>query len=115
MTRTQLAEQLRQKIRERGEIPPEMLTGLDDDFIVDGYLNTACEDCGKKLAEGLDVEQVLAESQSLDDFLTYAQMRRSTPTLLLTFTGRKRLTPKERKKARRNDHRRDHPNSTARR
>ena len=37
-------------------------------LIVNSYLNTACEDCGKKLAEGVDVDQVLAESRDLDDF-----------------------------------------------
>jgi hypothetical protein len=68
MTRAQLAEQLRSKLGEGGEITPEMLAGLDDDFIVNSYLNTACEDCGKKLAEGMDVDQVLAESRDLDDF-----------------------------------------------
>ncbi len=71
MTRAKLAEQFRSKLRERGGIPTEMLAGLDDledDLIVNSYLNTACEDCGKKLAEGLDVEQILAESRSLDDF-----------------------------------------------
>jgi len=44
------------------------LDDLDDEVIVDSYLNTTCEDCGKKLAEGIDVEQILAESQGLDDF-----------------------------------------------
>ena len=71
MTRAKLAEQLRSKIREGGNIPPEMLAGLDDlddEVIVNCYLNTTCEDCGKKLAEGIDVEQILAESQGLDDF-----------------------------------------------
>ena len=41
---------------------------MDDDSIVNSYLNTACEDCGKKLAEGVDVDQVIAESRDLDDF-----------------------------------------------
>jgi hypothetical protein len=68
VTKAKLAEQLRQRLQEGGEIPPEGLAGLDDDFIVNSYLNTACEDCGRKLAEGLDVDQVLAKSRDLDDF-----------------------------------------------
>jgi hypothetical protein len=68
VTRSQLAEQLRQRLQEGGEIPSEALAGVDDDSIVNSYLNTACEDCGKKLAEGVDVDQVLAESRDLDDF-----------------------------------------------
>jgi hypothetical protein len=71
MTRAELAEQLRSKIREGGRIPPEMLAGLDDlddEVIVNSYLNTTCEDCGRKLTEGIDVEQILAKSQGLDDF-----------------------------------------------
>ena len=68
MTRAKLAEQLRQRLQEGGEIPSEALAGFDDDFIVSSYLDTACEDCGKKLAEGVDVDQVLAESRDLDDF-----------------------------------------------
>lgn len=71
MTRAKLADQLRSKIREGARIPPEVLAGLDDledEVIVNSYLNTTCEDCGRKLAEGIDVEQILAESQSLDDF-----------------------------------------------
>jgi hypothetical protein len=68
MTRAKLAEQLRQRLQEGGEIPSEALAELDDDFIVSSYLDTACEDCGKKLAEGVDVDQLLAESRDLDDF-----------------------------------------------
>ena len=71
MTRAEFAEQLRQTIREREQLPPEILALLNevnDDFFIDSYLNLPCQDCGKKLAEGLDVEQILAESHGLDDF-----------------------------------------------
>jgi hypothetical protein len=68
MTRTQLAEQLRQKLQAGETLPYELLAALDDDYLVNTYLNIPCEDCGKKLAEGVDVDQVIAESRDLDDF-----------------------------------------------
>ena len=66
MTRADLAKQLRDWLRQREDCSPKHLARLnqvDDDYIVNNYLNAACEFCGKKTGEGLDAEQVLAESR----------------------------------------------------
>ena len=71
MTKAEFAEQVRRSTRGSKVLPPKilaMLNKVDDDYIFDTYLNVRCKDCGNKLAEGLDVEQILAESRSLDDF-----------------------------------------------
>lgn len=44
------------------------LIELDDDHIIDNFSNMTCGDCGKKMFEGLNAEQIIAESISLGDF-----------------------------------------------
>jgi hypothetical protein len=45
-----------------------MLDSVDDDFILDICLSYRCKDCGVKLGDGIDVEQILAESHDEKDF-----------------------------------------------
>jgi hypothetical protein len=71
MTKAEFAKQVRQSMREGKELSLRLLALLDrvdDNFIFDTYLNMRCKDCGGKLAEGLDVEQILAESRDEGDF-----------------------------------------------
>ena len=71
MTRSELAEHLRQNVRARRYLSPEnlaKLNDLDDDLIIDNFLNMTCGDYGKKLSESLNVEQIIAESHNLMAF-----------------------------------------------
>jgi hypothetical protein len=71
MTRAELADHLRQTVRASRHLSLESLAKLnelDDDLIVDNFLNMTCGDCGKKLSEGLNVEQIIVKSHNLAAF-----------------------------------------------
>lgn len=71
MTKVELVKQFRRSVRESKALRPRLLSLLDrvdDDFIFSAYLNWRCKGCGVKLGDGLDVEQILAESHSEGDF-----------------------------------------------
>jgi hypothetical protein len=69
MTKAELAEQLRQRQREKNILPPASLAAmgrLDDHTIIDYYVT--CVECGAKQAEGEELERIIAESHCADDF-----------------------------------------------
>ena len=69
MTKTELAEQLRQRQREKKLLSPSVLAAmerLDDDTIIDRYVT--CTECGAKQAEGDGLERIIADSHCALDF-----------------------------------------------
>lgn len=69
MTKSELAEQLRQRQREKNILPPAILAVMErmgDDTIIDSYVT--CAECGVKQAEGLKLERIIAESHCAEDF-----------------------------------------------
>lgn len=69
MTKAELAEQLRQRQREKNILSPAdlaVMERLDDDAIIDCYVT--CAKCGVKQAEGEELERIIAESHCAVDF-----------------------------------------------
>jgi|SRR5215813_330763 len=69
MTKSELANQLRQRQREMKILPPASLVTMErlsDDTIIDCYVT--CAECGAKQAEGEELDRIIAESHCAEDF-----------------------------------------------
>jgi hypothetical protein len=89
VTKTELATQLRDRMKSRIKNDPQFRHGLteyeedeidpevilmaidrtDDDAIIDAYMT--CADCGEKLAEGAEFERIIADCHCQADFSAY--------------------------------------------
>jgi hypothetical protein len=66
MTKRDLAQQLRQRQYEHGEIEHALIDALSDDEIIDSYVTCSC--CGEKQVDGPRLAMAIATAADDDDF-----------------------------------------------
>lgn len=67
MKKHRLADQLRQRQIDHGEINPSVIHALSDDDIIDAYITCSC--CGEKQVEGQALLRAIQRAVHSDDFL----------------------------------------------
>lgn len=67
MQKHELANQLRQRQYEHGEVERFMIDALTDDDIIDCYITCSC--CGEKQVDKLSLQSVIAAAHDADCFL----------------------------------------------
>jgi hypothetical protein len=68
MTKQALANELRNRVRKTNIVPEEVLSSVPDVDIIEGY--TKCCQCGEVWIAGKELERLIVESNSAEDFIT---------------------------------------------
>lgn len=66
MLKEDLANELRQRQHQLGEVSRELIDALNDDEIIDSYITCSC--CGKKQVEANQLSQAIANANNVVEF-----------------------------------------------
>jgi len=74
MTKHELAQELRERQYQLGQVPRAIIDSLSDDDMIDSYIT--CSHCGKKLVDESRLPALIDEAFSADHFLDLCDLGR---------------------------------------